>query len=88
MGLDPFPMADSDGNLSYSETLTVDPSMLMNPAQRAIVIHGMMVDDEYNAGTPVACGEIIEGDLPEPAPAESFNLYFGELNNSGVSATG
>ncbi|MEZ4521133.1 MAG: CHRD domain-containing protein [Thermomicrobiales bacterium] len=87
-GLEPFPMADSEGNIGYSATLTVDPEMLMDPTHRAIVIHGMMVDGEYNAGLPVACGEIMEGTAPEEPIAEEFDLYFGELNNSGVSATG
>jgi hypothetical protein len=87
--LEPYPTADSEGNVSYSQTLTVDPAVLGDPAQRAIVIHGMEVEGEYNAGLPVACGEIEEGEAPPPPPEEqSFSLMFGELNSSGVSASG
>lgn len=90
VGLEPFPMADADGNLSYSETLTVDPDMLGDPALRAIVIHGMTVDGEYDAGFPVACGEVEEGEAPMP-PDEDFDgdyyVLIDGLNNSGVSGT-
>ncbi len=88
VALEPFPMADADGNLSYSQTLTVDPEMLGDPAMRAVVIHGMMVDDEYNVGIPVACGDLEEGDAPEPG--EYDGMYYteiGGLNESGVTGT-
>ena len=84
-GLEPFPTADADGNISYSQTFMVDPAVLGDPTQRVIVIHGGEGPDGYDALLPVGCGSIMEGELPQ---AETFNLYFGELNNSGVSATG
>ena len=92
VSLDPAPTADDEGNVEYDATLTVDPSQLLDPTKRVIVLHGMTVDEEYVATLPVACGPIEEGEPPEepepPAEPMQYLLSFGELNNSGVSAAG
>lgn len=55
--LSPLPMADAEGNIDFTETYTIDSSI--TPLQnRAIVLHGLVVDGEYVATIPVACGQI------------------------------
>ncbi len=55
--LSPLPTADSEGNIDFTATYTIDDSI--TPLQnRAIVLHGLTVDGEYVATIPVACGQI------------------------------
>ncbi len=59
--LSPFPEAGEDGTIEFTMTYEyedgVDASLV--PLQnRSIVLHGMNVDGEYSATTPVACGQI------------------------------
>lgn len=66
LGLEPFPVADENGDIMYEQTFTVDDSI--TPLQnRSIVLHGMIVegssefsglDTDYWATLPVACGQI------------------------------
>lgn len=55
--LTPTPTADANGEVNYTQTFTIDPSLL--PLQnRAIVLHGLTVNGEYMATLPVACGQL------------------------------
>lgn len=57
LNLTPFPTADANGEVHYTQTFTIDPSLL--PLQnRAIVLHGLTVGGVYMPTLPVACGQI------------------------------
>lgn len=58
LSLTPFPTADSDGNVSFEQTYTVDRKMLGPLQKRAIVLHGLTVEGTYVPTLPVACGPI------------------------------
>lgn len=58
--LEPFNKVGADGDLSFSQTFTIARDRLMPLKDRAIVLHGMMVNGKYDASLPVACGEIRE----------------------------
>lgn len=55
--LTPFPVADADGNIDYTNTFeyTGDLGQLQ---KRAIVLHGGNFDGTYIPTLPVACGKI------------------------------
>ena len=55
--LTPFPVADADGNISYTNTFpyTGDLGQLQ---KRVIVLHGGNFMGDYIASLPVACGKI------------------------------
>lgn len=55
----PFDLVDASGNLDYEATFTIKPGSLQPLHNRAIVLHGMTVNDLYIPSLPVACGEII-----------------------------
>ncbi|MBA2453349.1 MAG: CHRD domain-containing protein [Chloroflexia bacterium] len=80
LGLEPFPIADADGNVSFEQTFTLDDASL-DLSAHVVVLHGMTVEDEYVGSLPVACGLIMpEGsfvselsganELPEPVESE------------------
>lgn len=76
-----YPVADADGNVSYEQTFEIDPSLDLTA--HTIVLHGMVVDEEYQGSVPVACGQIYE---EETAPAaEEYTYNLNELNDSGAS---
>jgi hypothetical protein len=55
--LTPFPTADANGEIHYTKTFTIEGSVL--PLQnRAIVLHGLTVMDQYWPTLPVACAQI------------------------------
>ena len=58
--LNPFPVADEEGSYSFSESYLVNTDALGDLTTRVVIIHGLMIDDTYNPGTPVACGVIDE----------------------------
>jgi hypothetical protein len=80
--LQPYPVADAEGNISFEETYTIDPEVVGDLSTRTIIIHGLEVDGEYDASLPVGCGVIEEGELPPQAEQYASNIY--QLNNSGV----
>ena len=56
-----FPVADEDGNINFVMTYEYENGVNkdLTPLQnRAIVLHGMSVEDEYILTLPVACGQI------------------------------
>lgn len=56
--LTPYESANNGGNLSYTNTLTVDPAALGALDRLTINIHGKTVNGAYDAAAIVACGEI------------------------------
>jgi Cu/Zn superoxide dismutase len=57
LNLAPTPTADANGNIYFTQTFTISPTLL--PLQnRAIVLHGMTVMGDYWPLLPVACGMI------------------------------
>ena len=57
LDLAPTPIADEEGNITYMQTFEISKELL--PLQnRAIVLHGLTVNNEYMATLPVACGQI------------------------------
>lgn len=56
--LTPYPTANASGNVSYTETLTVNPATLGALETRTIVLHGKTINGGYDASLPVACGQI------------------------------
>ncbi len=60
---DSFPVANGMGMYTQVQTYTLGSADDLNPLQnRVVVIHGRMVNGEYNATLPVACGEIMHLD--------------------------
>ena len=57
LDLTPFPTADAQGRISYTQTFTI-ASSLLPLTDRTINLHGMVVDGTYNPGIIVACGAI------------------------------
>ncbi|THH35540.1 hypothetical protein [Neolewinella litorea] len=57
LALTPFPVADADGNIDYTNTFeyTGDLGQLQ---KRVIVLHGGNFDGEFIPSLPVACGKI------------------------------
>ncbi|CAL67028.1 hypothetical protein [Christiangramia forsetii] len=58
---DSFPMSDANGKFEYERVfmLSGETRGLIDPLQRkAVVVHGRMVDGEYVATLPVACGQL------------------------------
>ncbi len=56
-----FPMSDANGYFAYQRVFMLSPSVrnLIDPLQRkVVVVHGRMVDGEYIATLPVACGQL------------------------------
>jgi hypothetical protein len=60
MDLDPFPTADTEGSYSFEQEYLVNTDELGDLTTRVVVIHGIEIEGEYNAGEAVACGVIIE----------------------------
>jgi len=49
-----------------------------------VVVHGIEVEDEYQAGPAIACGAIMqEGEVPS-----DYGIDFQPIDQSGVTATG
>jgi hypothetical protein len=61
--LDAYPYANADGDVKYQNSFAMSQD-LMPLTDRVIVLHGMTVDGEYIGSLPVACGEIVEMDMP------------------------
>jgi hypothetical protein len=79
-----FPVATAAGTIDYSQTFTVDPTLIADLTKRVIEIHGLTVPVGAGAGTPfevngvggyiaevpVAGGQIVAaGPTPIPLPA-------------------
>lgn len=60
MDLDPFPTADAEGVYSFEESYLVNTDELGDLTTRVVVVHGLLVDEQYDAGLAVACGPIVE----------------------------
>lgn len=58
----PFDLVDASGNIEYEATFTIKSGSLQPLHNRAIVLHGMTVNNQYIPSLPVACGEIIHID--------------------------
>ena len=89
--LTPYPTATFAGDVSYDRTFLVNLSAIGDLTDRVIVTHGMVDPDTttYDPSIPVSCGPVAAGELPPPPPEpDEYLLSFGELNDSGVSATG
>lgn len=56
--LTPYETANNGGNLSYTNTFTVDPAALGALDRLTINLHGKTVNGAYDAAAIVACGEI------------------------------
>lgn len=62
--LEDFPMADADGNVSYTKTFTLGENgaptaeELGTIENRVIVLHGLNNSGKYVATIPVACGQL------------------------------
>lgn len=62
--LEDFPMADANGNVSYTKTFTLGENGTLTTdalgtlENRAIVLHGLNNGGSYVATIPVACGEL------------------------------
>jgi hypothetical protein len=82
--LTPYPTADSDGGVTQDQTYLVNLSYIGDLLTRVVVVHGIQEGEEYNAGTPIACGAIMqEGDVPS-----DYGIEFQPIGESGVAATG
>ena len=82
--LDPAPVADEAGNISYEQSfsiadLNIPADIEIIPAH-TIVLHGMTVDGEYESSLPVACGFVapdvgfvsdLSGEAQLPVPVET-----------------
>jgi hypothetical protein len=53
-----YPTANASGNVSYTETLTVNTATLGTLETRTIVLHGKTIGSSYDPTVPVACGQI------------------------------
>ncbi len=56
-----FPVADENGNINFTMTYEYEDGVNtdLTPLQnRAIVLHGLTVDKDYQVTLPVACGQI------------------------------
>jgi len=62
--LEDFPMADANGNVSYTKTFTLGENGVPSKEElgtienRVIVLHGLDNNGEYVATIPVACGQL------------------------------
>jgi Cu/Zn superoxide dismutase len=64
--LDTFPVADANGAYTYDQSVATDELALnedrsfedLRLANHAVVVHGAVVDGEYAATLPVACGTL------------------------------
>ena len=68
------PTADASGNIDYTQTFTVDATLLGDLTKRAFEIHGRTVPANFGAGTP---GEVngtggYKADLPVAAGLITF----------------
>jgi len=88
LGLTPYMVADSDGNISFSETYEFDVNSEILVAH-TIVIHGLTVGEAYDASLPVACGAIIPdvgfyadltGEAELPVPIETDGSGFATFH--------
>jgi len=59
LNFEPFPTADSNGRVDFSNTYTVNVSDLGPLENRVIVLHGATVNGTYEPTLPVACGQIV-----------------------------
>lgn len=57
-----FPVANSAGHYIYERTFNRSPNSFPGPESLAVVVHGRMVDGNYQPSLPVACGEIKDVD--------------------------
>lgn len=51
-------LATASGVLSYTDTFALDSEDLLDLSDEVVVLHGAVVDGEYQATLPVACGDI------------------------------
>jgi len=58
MPLTPYPTSSHSGIGNFMHTYQDAASNLAPLETRTVVLHGMMVDGTYSAGTPVACGVV------------------------------
>jgi hypothetical protein len=64
--LETFPVADADGMYTYEMSIATEDVAVngdrsfddLSLEDHAIVVHGRMVDGEYQATLPVACGTL------------------------------
>ena len=63
LGLD-APVANGTGAVDYTHSFTLstdDKDKLSHLTSHVIVVHGVMVNGEYDGTVPAACGTIVEG---------------------------
>ena len=63
LGLD-APVANATGAIDYTHSFTLsadDKDKLTHLTSHVIVVHGVMVNGEYDGTVPAACGTIVEG---------------------------
>lgn len=68
LNLEPYPEANGEGNASFEATFPQAGDSLEPLEDKALVIHGMNADGDYDQGMPVACGEF------EPADGEGGSM--------------
>ena len=56
--LTPFDLVNANGSLKYEASFTINPSTVVPLEKRAVVLHGMTVNNQYIPSLPVACGRI------------------------------
>jgi len=56
--LPPFDLVKANGKLKYKAKFTINPKSIGSLDKRTIVLHGMTIDGNYVASTPIACGQI------------------------------
>ena len=93
--LQPFMVADEDGNISFEETYEFDGDSETLMAH-TMVMHGMTVGEAYDASLPVACGAVVpevgfysemSGEQELPEPVESEGSGFATFQVAGGDAS-
>ncbi len=75
MAADRFPMADANGNVSYSRTFTLPQGVSAGDiADGVIVQHGLDNNGSYDGSIPVDCGKLVAVSMPNTGGPSSTTL--------------
>lgn len=77
--LEPYPTVDSDGDLDYQLTFTLDPKNVDRLRGGALLLQGEDSGGLYDHTVPVACGRIVSG-----RPVEAADRSTGPVPQTAV----
>ncbi len=75
MAAERFPMADANGNVSYSRTFTLPQGVTASDIANGVVVqHGLNSNGEYDGSIPAECGKLVAVSMPNTGGPSSTTL--------------